>query len=280
MQDANALSDRLSGTRGKLEASLYVWNARHQLARVGNRLPVELRVGNWDGVLATLDNASIPESEKTANLRFLEAELRSFALGMRALDRSDTVEAKAASDALDAGLWRARQDAADAEAAKKKVEDDGKGPPMAAVMPDAVEGPLVKSLSIASLELRAGILLAEGKSDPAKKLYGQAIAEDKKAGYAEPPFYIRPVAETEALALVRAKDYEGAKLAYREALVERPNSGFELYGLARVAELSGDLAGAKTQYAAFLKAWPSADARLSEVTHAKAVLGDGAIASR
>ena len=60
--------------------------------------------------------------------------------------------------------------------------------------------------------------------------------------------YIRPVGENEAPALIRAKDYAGAKAAYEDALKERPNSGFSLYGLARVRELSGDAAGARDAY--------------------------------
>jgi hypothetical protein len=54
-------------------------------------------------------------------------------------------------------------------------------------------------------------------------------------------------------------------------------SGFDLYGLARVKELSGDEAGAKAGYAEFLKAWPRADAGLPEVVHARAVLGTAAV---
>jgi tetratricopeptide (TPR) repeat protein len=275
MQDANALSDRLGGTRGRLAASLYVWNARHQMARVGNRLPVAMRVGNWTEVLAILDEAKIQESERTTNLLLLTQSLREYAYGMRALDQGDVHTARLASDGLDAGLWRAQQDAADKAMLKKDGGEDKatKDSAMAQAMPDAEQGPLVKALSVASLELRACILVGQRKVAEAKKVFDQAIAEDKKAGYAEPPFYIRPVAETEALALIAAKDYTGAKTAYEAALVERPQSGFELYGLAHVAELQGDLAGAKTGYAAFLKAWPSADAGLPEVVHAKAAVG-------
>ena len=36
--------------------------------------------------------------------------------------------------------------------------------------------------------------------------------------------------------LLQVKDYAGAKSAYETALVERPGSGFGLYGLARVKE--------------------------------------------
>jgi tetratricopeptide (TPR) repeat protein len=125
---------------------------------------------------------------------------------------------------------------------------------------------------VASLELRAGTLIAQGKLDEGKKLYAQAAGEEKKLGYHEPPFYIRPVGENEAAILLRAKDYAGAKSAYEAALLERPNSGFGLFGLARVAELSGNPSAARKDYQTFLKAWPEADAQLPEIIHAKEVL--------
>jgi tetratricopeptide (TPR) repeat protein len=129
------------------------------------------------------------------------------------------------------------------------------------------------------MELRAGILLAGGRTGAAKDLYTQAIAAEKKLGYHEPPFYIRPVAETEAEALLRAKDYAGARAAYEAALTERPQSGFELYGIANADELAGNTAQARTEYAAFLKSWPSADAALPQIHHAQEVLATS-VASR
>ncbi len=147
-------------------------------------------------------------------------------------------------------------------------------------MPDALSAPLLKSLSIQSLELRAGILAGQGKLDDAKKMYGEAILAEKKLGYHEPPMYIRPVGETEAAALVKAKDFAGALAAYEVALKERPESGFGLYGVARVKELSGDAAGAREGYQSFLKAWPAADAELPEVAHAHKVLGGESVAEK
>jgi tetratricopeptide (TPR) repeat protein len=292
LKEANALSDHLSAARGKLSATLYIWSARDQMARIGQRLPLALRVGDWDAVLAMLGQAAITrttggEGEKTANLRWLAAELGEYARGMKALEAGDVKAAREASDRLDAGLWRvdhdesmkkdenAKDDKPSADAAKDAGKKDE--PPMMAVMPDAMAGPLVKCLSVASLELRAGLLVADGKLDDGKKMYAKAAAEEKKLGYHEPPFYIRPVGENEAAVLMRAKDYAGAKEAYEAALVERPNSGFGLYGLARVAELKGDTAAARDGYAKFLKAWPVADGGLPEVVHAKAVL-DGQVA--
>ncbi len=273
---ANALSDHLAQARGQLSASLYIWSARDQISRVSRRLPVALRIGDWSSVLAMLDDTSLPDAANTTNLRFLQQELRSFATGMQALDRGDLAAAQIASTQLDAGLWDQRQDAK--QETKPGAQQDAKPaaatstPPTAPLNPDADPGPLVSTLSIASQELRAGVLLLEGKLDPAKKLYAEAVAAEKKLGYHEPPFYIRPVAEAEAEALLRAKDYADAKTAYQAALQERPASGFELYGIARADELAGHTAQAQTEYRAFLKAWPSADPALPEVLHAREAL--------
>jgi tetratricopeptide (TPR) repeat protein len=291
LTEANALSDRLAGARGQLSATLYIWSARDQMARISRRLPVALRIGDWDSVLTLLGQANLGEEEKTTNLRFLAAELSDFATGMKALDNKDIAAAQAASDRMDAGLWRLQHgkddDAKDhvkkkADAAAGIASTDAKKdqPPMVPVSPDAMSGPLVQSLNVASLELQAGLLAGRGKLEEAKKLYANAALEEKRLGYHEPPFYIRPVGENEATALIRAKDYEGARAAYEAALVERPKSGFGLYGLALVKELSGDAAGARAGYQAFLQAWPSADATLPEVEHARKVIEMDATATR
>jgi tetratricopeptide (TPR) repeat protein len=131
------------------------------------------------------------------------------------------------------------------------------------------------------MELRAGVLLLDQKTDAAKKLYDEAVLAEKKLGYHEPPFYIRPVAETEAEALLRTKDYTDARTAYQAALVQRPASGFELFGIARADELAGDTTLAQTEYRAFLKAWSSADPRLPQVLHAREAVGEtGSIAGK
>ena len=281
LSEANALSDRLAGARGQLSATLYIWSARDQVARVSQRLPVALRLGDWDTVLALLQQANLDNGEKTANLRFLAAELGDFAAGMKALEANDAAAAEAASLRMDAGLWRAQRDSNEKDEEKKKAdeakrkEQAGKKnePPADPVLPDAVPGPLLKSLNVASIELRASLLAEQGKLPEAEKLFATARAEEKKLGYHEPPLYIRPVGENEAAALIRAKDYTGAKAAYQHALLERPNSGFSLYGLALTSELSGDTAGARSGYQAFLNAWSAADPTLPEIVHARKIAG-------
>ena len=286
LNDANALSDHLAGARGKLSSSLYIWSARDQMARVSYRLPVALRVGDWDAVLTMLGQANL-EGDKTVNLRALTDELTAYATGMKALESDDAGAAQAASDRMDAGLWRIQQRQKEEAAAKLKAKQEQKDkpdakkdePPTMPVMPDALSEPFMKDLSIQSLELRAGILAARGKLDEAKKMYAEAALEEKKLGYHEPPMYIRPVGETEAAALLKAKDYPAAQAAFEAALKERPQSGFGLYGLARVKELSGDSAGARAAYNAFLKAWSAADAGLPEITHAHKVLSGESVAA-
>jgi tetratricopeptide (TPR) repeat protein len=290
LAEANALSDHLSAARGRLSATLYIWSARDQVARISPRLPVALRTADWSSVLTLLSDANLAATDKTAHLRFLAASLSDYATGMKALDANDVAAAQAASDRMDAGLWRAKR-ASDAEdAAKKKSEekkseeavkkDTAAKPAADPISPDAIAGPLLEALNVASLELHAGVLIAQGKLEQGRKEFASALAAEKDLGYHEPPFYIRPVGENEALSLIRVKDYAGAKAAYEEALKERPNSGFSLYGLARVRELSGDAAGAREAYATFLKAWSSADAALPEIAHAHEVINGASVAAR
>ncbi|HMG87624.1 MAG TPA: hypothetical protein VK574_17955 [Terracidiphilus sp.] len=281
MTDANALSDHLAAARGQLSASLYIWSARDQLARISRRLPVALRVGDWDAVLAMLSNANLPKGDKASNLRFFAAELTDYAKGMKALDAGDAIAAGKDSASLDAGL---KQMIEMQTALGKRKDADAKEtnakPPTMPILPDALSEPILKSLKIESMELQAGVLVAQHKRRAGMKAYASAEKQEKKLGYHEPPFYIRPVAETEAEALLRVKDYKGAEAGYQAALVQRPNSGFGLYGLARVKESAGDAAGARAAYEAFLKAWPRADANLPEVAHAQQFVASGMQAAR
>lgn len=167
---------------------------------------------------------------------------------------------------LDAELWHMSQKVKDAP---KKKKEEAKVPVMAAVMPDAMPGPLVSSLSIMSLELRGAILAEQKKLDEAKALFNEAAQEEKGLGYREPPTYIRPVGETEGSVLMRAGDYAGAHKAYEAALVERPKSGFPLYGMARSSEAAGDAAAARAEYARFVAAWRDGDAGMPEMAHAR-----------
>jgi tetratricopeptide (TPR) repeat protein len=265
MQQATALSAKLSHARGKFGPTLYTQSPRDGMSRLDPLLPVALRTGDWNAVLRMVKDGK-PDA-KLENLAFLAGQMKEFAAGMQAAEAGDVAAAQAASQTLDADLWRISQRVHDEPAPKKPALT---APAMAVVMPDAKAGPLLSNLSVMSLELRATILVAEKHLPEAKTLFDQAAHEEKKLGYAEPPRYVRPVGETEGAALLRAGDPAGAHTAYAAALKDRPNSGFSLYGMAEASEAAGNTAVARQEYTRFLAAWKDSDADRSELTHARA----------
>jgi tetratricopeptide (TPR) repeat protein len=281
LQQATTLSSKLAGARGQFDDTLYTFSPRDSITRIDTLLPVALRTGDWKSVQALLANSQ-PDT-KLKNLLFLTGELKQFASGMQAVQSGDVASAQIASNALDADLWRKSQKVKDQASQNKPKKDEAapKTPVKIAVMPDAMAEPLLASLSIMSLELRASILAAQKNLPEAKALFTQAAHEEKSLGYREPPTYIRPVGETEGLALLQAGDAEGAHKAYADALSERPNSGFCLYGLARSDEAAHKTDAAREDYVKFLDAWRDGDSASPELAHAHQYLaGETTVASR
>ena len=161
---------------------------RDGYARLDAKLPVALRTGDWAEVLKMLE-ATKP-ADKLENLKFLAGQLKEFATGMQAVQIGDLAAAQNASVKLDVELWHMSQRLKDTP---KKKSEPPTLPVMSAVLPDAQAGPLLSSLSIMSLELRAAILADQKRLPEAKALFAQAAQEEKALGYREPPTYIRPV---------------------------------------------------------------------------------------
>lgn len=264
LHDAAVLSRKLPGGRGELAPSLYIGVPRDGMARLDAQLPVALRLGDWAAVQKMAEESK-PDA-KFENLNLLAGQLKDFAGGMLAVESGDVAAAQASSTRLDAALWRMWTKIKDSPRGKKPSET---APVMAAVMPDALAGPLLGNLSVMSLELRASILAAGKKLSEAKALFAEAAKEEKDLGYREPPIFIRPVGEAEGAALMRAGDYAGAHEAYAAALLERPKSGFGFYGMARSSEAAGNQEKARAEYAEFLSAWKNADVALPELAHAR-----------
>jgi tetratricopeptide (TPR) repeat protein len=267
MQEAAALSAKLSGARGEFGPTLYTRVPRDGMTRLNPLLPVALRTGDWDAVLRMLKDSR--HEAKLENLNFLAGQLKEFATGMQAAQAGDIAASEAASQRLDAELWRLSQRVHDEPAEKKPSLT---APAMAVVMPDAQAGPLLSNLSVMSLELRATILAGQKRVPEARTLFDQAAREEKKLGYREPPAYVRPVGETEGAVLLRAGDAANAHAAFAVALKDRPNSGFSLYGMAQASEAAGDKTKAREEYQKFLTAWKNSDVNRPELTHARAYL--------
>jgi len=277
LADATQLSAKLKGARGESRATLYIQSSRDSISRLDPRLPVALRTADWSHVLEMLKAAPAQPAPLT-NLAFLSESLADFATGMQALESHNVTQSEDSSRLLDAQLWRVSERVKDEDAAKnKEKKNDDKKQQM--IMPDATAKSLINNLSIMSLELRAGILVEKKQIEVAKNLYAQAAREEKDLGYREPPAYIRPVGETEAAALLSVSDFAAAKTAYQQALIERPKSGYPLFGLALTEEKSGNANAASAAYTAFLKSWPQADQSLPQLTHAKQFVDGHAVAA-
>jgi len=275
LAQAITLSAKLAGARGTRADTLYIGAPRDGMTRINTLLPIALRKGDWSGVEALL--AQSQPDAKLENLLFLSGELKTFAHGMITLESGNLAAAQLDSNTLDATLWRKSQSLKDAAAEPKEgaqkddaaMKAEAMKPVMTAMSPDAMPAPLVSVLSIMSLELRASILAQQKDLAGAKKLFAEATHEEKQLGYREPPMYIRPVGETEGFALLRAGDAEGAHAAFAAALVERPNEGFALYGMALSSEIAKKPAQARDEYGKFLDAWRDADPG-TQMEHARA----------
>jgi tetratricopeptide (TPR) repeat protein len=264
LQQADQVSAKLTSARGHREDTLYPWSARDSVARLSPELPVALRTADWPGVIQRINAANV--SQTMPHMEFLAGGLSQFALGMQSVEAHEPDVAERHAVLLDAALWRMTQQIKEQEAADAKADAAKANHPMS---PDPLPKPLLSMLSIMSLELRGSIVATQNNLPEAEKLFAMAQRQEKDLGYHEPPFYIRPVAESEAAAMMTAGDWSKARAASLRAEKERPNSGFALYGVAQATEKAGDAAATSAAYQQFLVAWKHADPDLPQLQHAQ-----------
>jgi tetratricopeptide (TPR) repeat protein len=201
---------------------------------------------------------------------------------MQATENRDISRAEDYSNRFDAELWRisnrSRNMHRDHAAATNNAPSAE--PQKLQILPDALLDPLLSTLSIMSLELRASVLALRRETTEANGLFARANEEEKALGYHEPPLYIRPVGETEGAAMLSVGDWKEAKAAYQRALAERPRSGLALYGIAMSTEKSGDAEAAAKAYTDFIAAWKNADSSLPQLIHAQAYVSQHATGTR
>lgn len=127
-------------------------------------------------------------------------------------------------------------------------------------------------LVTASKELEGQILVKEGRLDDGIKALRDSVAAFTTIAYFEPPQYIRPPHESLGYILIDAGRTDEAVAAFKDGLKARPFSGWMHYGIALAYEKGGKMREARKAYEEFLKAWPTADADLPQVVHAKEFL--------
>ncbi len=79
LKEANAISAKLNGARGKLDSTLYTFSTRDSIARLNPQLPVALRTGDWARVISLLNASGAPAGQP--NLDSFARQLSTFAIG-------------------------------------------------------------------------------------------------------------------------------------------------------------------------------------------------------
>ena len=221
---------------------------------------VHVVFSDWQAVPADPIGFGVDPAAASGPAREYSEGLNAYAKGMAAIDANDLAETERQAQTLDAQLWRLQA----AEPEKKDDDPDA--------TPNENSGEILRLLGTMSLDLRGNLEVARGNTAQGFDLIQQAVNKEKGLGYSEPPRYFRPEQESLGYAYLRAKQWEKARDAFRDALRERPKSGHALYGVARSYELAGDAPNATPAYRDFLAAWPRADADLPQVKLAKAWL--------
>lgn len=110
-------------------------------------------------------------------------------------------------------------------------------------------------IALAEAVARGRLAYHQGRYDAAVTHYEAAAAIEDRIPYMEPTFWYYPVRQSLGAALLRAGRAEEAGRIFREALVQTPNNGWALYGLAEVEAAMGNRLEAASARRALNRAW-------------------------
>jgi tetratricopeptide (TPR) repeat protein len=110
-------------------------------------------------------------------------------------------------------------------------------------------------LRIARHVLEGRIAQSEQNFEAAAKEFDVAVQIQDTLPYMEPPYWYYPVRQSLGAALTDAGRTDEAIQVYRQSLVNYPNNGWALFGLAEAYERAGDDLGASETRKLFEKAW-------------------------
>jgi tetratricopeptide (TPR) repeat protein len=123
--------------------------------------------------------------------------------------------------------------------------------------------PAANVFAVAASVLDARIAAARGDTDGAIAAWHAAVAAEDKIAYNEPPDWFYPTRESLGAALLRAKRYDEADLAFREDLERNPNNGRSLWGRWQALRASdGDVPATLMVRRRYQDAWADADTTL------------------
>ena len=204
--------------------------AEHTDVFVAMSYEVEMRFGQWDSILAE----PVP-SDSYAVAR----AMRHFARGVALAAKGEVSKARSEQKNFIA---------AGAEVPKEMLFR---------------KRPVSPVLDIAGKVLEGEILYREGRTKEGIAALRDAVEIEDEMKYLEPPLWMVPVRHALGATLMDSSRYAEAEPAYREDLIQHPENGWSLYGLARSLQLQGKKAEAAVVLARFEKAWQYADVKMT-----------------
>ncbi len=110
-------------------------------------------------------------------------------------------------------------------------------------------------LRIARHVLEGRIAQSEQDFEAAVKEFEVAVQIQDTLPYMEPPYWYYPVRQSLGSALTSAERTDEAVQVYRQSLVNYPNNGWALFGLAEAYEQAGDATAAEETRKLYERAW-------------------------
>ena len=128
-------------------------------------------------------------------------------------------------------------------------------------------------ITMQAKEAQALAAEASGNTDEAIAKMKEAVAiEDSIDSLSQPPYPIIPANELFGTLLMEFNRPADAEERFLQALRRTPGRPKAIYGIARAAQATGDMATAHQRYQQFLTLWKNADPDRIEVTAAKEFL--------
>lgn len=149
--------------------------------------------------------------------------------------------------------YAADRNAAGFAAELAALDAAGADPAVKALVEQGIPVPELVSLARAVALGRKA--MADGRFEEAVAQFGTAAAIEAKLPYTEPAYWYFPVQQSLGAALLLAGDPKRASTAFRAALVQTPNNGWALWGLAESEAAAGRSAEAQVARTAFAHAW-------------------------
>ena len=122
--------------------------------------------------------------------------------------------------------------------------------------------PAQKLLEIAKSLLRGELAFRSGNFELAITHFSQAVKEQDKLPYTEPPFWYYPTRQSLGAALLEADRPSEAARVFELDLEQYPMNGWSIYGLAKALKAQGDSIGSELAMKRFESVWQFADVAL------------------